>query len=220
MRGHSFQGSLGLLLVGEINFFWKPQDFQIANHNVHQSHPAARRFRNQPFPEWHDLLIIFVTAATGAKHQSLGQGGSQQLARNDSQTSDTDNRQRNRRESNSDEEDDSGTQQRRRKRNRQTTGAAFGGAIRELIDAFAPPDQSQNTTESQIPDRMSNNQIVSRAVEVFQDGLAHELSMEELVCGFSVLENPSKARMFIRIEDSYKGSWLRHQIRLHQRAST
>jgi hypothetical protein len=45
--------------------------------------------------------------------------------------------------------------------------------------------------------------------------LAHELSMEELVCGFSVLENPSKAWMFIRIEDSYKGSWLRHQ-----RAST
>jgi hypothetical protein len=110
------------------------------------------------------------------------------LARNDSQTSDTGNWQQNQTDANSEEEDDSGTQQRRRKQNRQTTGAAFGGAIQELIDAFAPPDQSQNTTKSQIPD-----QIVSRVVKVFQDGLAHELSMEELVCGFSVLENPSKA---------------------------
>ncbi|KAI7948023.1 hypothetical protein MJO28_009931 [Puccinia striiformis f. sp. tritici] len=29
------------------------------------SDPAARRFRNQPFPEWHDLAIIFGTVATG-----------------------------------------------------------------------------------------------------------------------------------------------------------
>ena len=38
-----------------------------------KSHPHARRFRNQPFPEWFDLQTIFGTVASGKHTQSLSQ---------------------------------------------------------------------------------------------------------------------------------------------------
>jgi len=54
---------------------------------------------------------------------------------------------------------------------------------------------SQVSTEANIA--KADQDAVNEAIDVFQDTVATDLPIEELVVGFSVLENPSKARLFL-----------------------
>ena len=61
--------------------------------------------------------------------------------------------------------------------------------------------------EDQLTDTMT------LAMDKFQDGYASQLSMDDLVAGFSVLENKSKARAFLAIrEASHCCAWLISKI--------
>jgi hypothetical protein len=51
------------------------------------------------------------------------------------------------------------------------------------------------------------------SMDKFQDGYASQLSIDNLVAGFSVLENDSKAQVFLAIQDKSRGcACLRSQI--------
>jgi hypothetical protein len=183
--------------------------------DLQQSHPAARRFQNRLFPEWNNLAIIFGAVASGENHKSLGRPGSRiPSGITPSQTSSARISQGlERSDDNSDEDKRSSGHPHRRKRNRKTTGSAFSGAVRDLIEAFGPDSKSSGSNADST--QLSDEDAVSKAVDIFQEGMAHELPMNELGAGFSVLENPSKAQMFIQIDGLYKNSWLRSQIELH-----
>jgi hypothetical protein len=120
-----------------------------------------------------------------------------------------------------------------RKNNCQTSGDAFAGAIKDLIGAFAPPQGTQvSSFPAPIPEapsqsilapalqaiHQSDEQAINNAVNVFQYQIAHKLKMDNLIEGFCVLENASKVRFFLRIDDNYKAPWLRNEIEKHNRA--
>jgi len=182
------------------------------------SHPHARRFQNQPFPEWYELSIIFGTAATGERSRSIGGRGpavSRQGPRKRA----------------SSEENDSVTspvnKSHPRKRNRRSTGASlFEDAVDKLIAAIlgTTPSTSDgnNKRGTQLAggSHLLDDDAVCSAVQKFQHGnLAKELPFEEFMAGFSVLENPTKARLFLQIKDSYSKAWLVYQIKMLRRAS-
>ncbi|EFP79290.1 hypothetical protein PGT21_034168 [Puccinia graminis f. sp. tritici] len=179
-----------------------------------KSHPQARRFRNQPFPEWEQLNIIFGSTAKGDLAKTLTQrareGGGRDPANNDSSSSDDDNA-----------EDKDRRKPPARKRIRQTTGAAFSSAIHDLIDAFAPKESSPrtNAVEDQSPEghqkpkHQTDDEAVTDAVALFQTTMAPQLAWSDVVIGFSVLEKPSKARMYLRLEAQYKDQWLSYEIK-------
>ncbi|POW12682.1 hypothetical protein PSHT_08028, partial [Puccinia striiformis] len=188
------------------------------------SHPAARKFQNKPFSEWHDLAIVFGNAATGEHRQSMGRGGSQRAPDDSraerSQPARTQPQQSRHADDDTSDEDDSSSRRRKRRRNRQTSGAAFASAIQELITVFATPGQTptQSTStasQSGINASITNDEAVTKALQIYQDQFAKGLPQSELVAGFSVLEIPAKARVFVQIHDSYKNSWLKAQIQSH-----
>ncbi|KNZ55813.1 hypothetical protein VP01_2576g8 [Puccinia sorghi] len=74
----------------------------------------------------------------------------------------------------------------------QTTGAAFSNSTQGLI---ATPQQSDQDE-------------VNAAIDLFQDTVAASLPMEELVVGFSVLENPLKPKIFLCIDTNYRAKWM------------
>jgi hypothetical protein len=74
-----------------------------------------------------------------------------------------------------------------------------------LISAFE--SSQDHVREDQATDTMK------LAMDKFQDGYASQLSMDDLVAGFSVLENDSKARAFLAIRDaSHCRAWLMSKI--------
>ncbi|KNZ60032.1 hypothetical protein VP01_1623g3, partial [Puccinia sorghi] len=93
---------------------------------------------------------------------------------------------------------------------------AFRNAIQDLIAAFAPPSGSQQSKCSAGPSlatpQQSDQDVVNTAIDMFQESVATSLPMEELIVGFSVLENPSKAKMFLRIDTNYRAKWMQYEI--------
>ncbi|OAV86127.1 hypothetical protein PTTG_30066 [Puccinia triticina 1-1 BBBD Race 1] len=153
------------------------------------SHPLAKRFKNTPFPEYHELCVIFSgNAATG----------------------------RLRRGTNADVHEDNpdaangtlprtGTQQRGvrpHRSHRRTSGDAFESSIQSVVEAFLAQD---NNRPEDTP--------THRAITKFKDKFAAGLEMDDLVAGYSVLENEAKAITFLAIRDSHRCSaWLHAQI--------
>jgi len=184
--------------------------------SMSQSHPHARKFRNQPFPEWYDLQIIFGTAATGEGAMSL----SQRLSRDPPERPIED-------PASSDDDEPRArdpSQGRPRKRQRHSTGAALTSAVEKLVDVFAKTASSSSTQTTNKASQSSvasqnntiagktDNEAVDEAVSIFQDTMAATLPEQELIVGFSVLANPSKARVYLRVDDMYKLQWLRFEI--------
>ncbi|KAA1065575.1 hypothetical protein PGT21_003814 [Puccinia graminis f. sp. tritici] len=105
-----------------------------------------------------------------------------------------------------------------RKRIRQTTGAAFSSAIHDLIEAFAPqssknPTNPEPAAALQTTERLTDKAAVSEAVDLFQSTMAPQLAWSDLVVGFSVLKKPSKARMYLKLDNMYKNQWLSYEIK-------
>ncbi|KAA1137555.1 hypothetical protein PGTUg99_018364 [Puccinia graminis f. sp. tritici] len=176
-----------------------------------QSHPQARRFRNQSFPEWEQLQIIFGASATGDAAKSLSQRAKEGAVRpkpdEDSSSSENNN-----------PEGHSRGKPPVRKRTRQTTGAAFSSAIHDLIEAFAPQSSTASTNADpsssvQKTEQLTDEAAVNEAVDLFQTSMAPQLAWSDLVVGFSVLEKPSKARMYLKLEQIYKNQWLSYEIK-------
>ncbi|KAA1087463.1 hypothetical protein PGT21_032066 [Puccinia graminis f. sp. tritici] len=183
-----------------------------ASNKVWENFLKARRFRNQPFPEWEQLQNIFGASASGDAAKSLSQRAKEGVVRGrpdeDSSSSDAVEKQ-----------DNQPRKTHTRKRIRQTTGAAFSSAIHGLIEAFAPQASSQNSTQPsdslRKTDREVDQQVVNEAIDLFQSTFADQLPMDDLVVGFSVLENPSKARLYLKVEERYKNQWLSYEIQKH-----
>ncbi|KAA1112202.1 hypothetical protein PGTUg99_011808 [Puccinia graminis f. sp. tritici] len=176
-----------------------------------KSHPQARRFRNQSFPEWEQLQIIFGASATGDAAKSLSQRAKEAAVRDkpdeDSSTSE-----------NNEAEGHARGKPPVRKRVRQTTGAAFSSAIHDLIEAFAPKPSTASTNQDpstavQKTEHLTDEAAVNEAVDLFQSTMAPQLAWSDLVVGFSVLEKPSKARMYLKLEHIYKNQWLSYEIK-------
>ncbi|KNE90629.1 hypothetical protein PSTG_15947 [Puccinia striiformis f. sp. tritici PST-78] len=109
-----------------------------------ESHPAARRFKNTPFPEYHKLFIIFGGhSATGALHRGIDGEGENNLDVTEEQTGpdapdgvlgDDKN------ERSGAKGTTSGSQQagvRPRRRHHLSPGDRFENSIKRLITAFA-----------------------------------------------------------------------------------
>ncbi|KAI9622528.1 hypothetical protein H4Q26_015209 [Puccinia striiformis f. sp. tritici PST-130] len=147
------------------------------------SDPAARRFRNQPFPEWHDLAsFLALLNQLLPNHNILVMLMTKVRAK--------------------------------------TIPAAdvnVNAIVRPPGQPFEAPYKSLS-----VPGRavLTNNKAVAKAIEMYQDGLTTDLSMQQTVAGFSVLEIPAKACVFIQLNNSYKPSWLKYQIGLHLGANS
>ncbi|EFP83737.2 uncharacterized protein PGTG_09450 [Puccinia graminis f. sp. tritici CRL 75-36-700-3] len=174
------------------------------------SHPAARRFKNAPFPEFHELFIIFGGhAATGVLRRGLdgeGNPGNEEAGGNRGPIGHND-------PSSNEEADPSGTNLRPgvrpRRRHRVTSGDRFENSIERLIDAFT-------ATSDPAPASMAVATRVERAISKFQDSFAEGLPLDDLVAGFSILEVECKAQTFLAIRDeNHARAWIVHQIELH-----
>ncbi|WAR54811.1 hypothetical protein PtB15_4B429 [Puccinia triticina] len=98
-----------------------------------------------------------------------------------------------------------GTQQRGvrpHRSHRRTSGDAFESSIQSVVKAFLAQD---NNRPEDTP--------THRAITKFEDEFAAGLEMDDLVAGYSVLENKAKAITFLAIRDSHRCSaWLHAQI--------
>ncbi|KAI7952840.1 hypothetical protein MJO29_008471 [Puccinia striiformis f. sp. tritici] len=178
-----------------------------------RSHPAARRFKNTSFPEYHELFVIFGGhTATGALRRGANGEGENDLdvAEEQMGTNATD------RFSGDDENDRSGAEGttsgsqpagvRPRRRHRLSSGDRFENSIERLITAFA-------STSEPVPEVSSR---VEQAIAKFQDDFAEGLTMEDLVAGFSILESESKAKTFLAIRNEVHAmAWMRRQIEIY-----
>ncbi|KAH9445600.1 hypothetical protein Pst134EA_022544 [Puccinia striiformis f. sp. tritici] len=138
-----------------------------------RSHPAARRFKNTSFPEYHELFVIFGGhTATGALRRGANGEGENDLdvAEEQMGTNATD------RFSGDDENDCSGAEGttsgsqpagvRPRRRHRLSSGDRFENSIERLITAFA-------STSEPVPEVSSR---VEQAIAKFQDDFAEGLT--------------------------------------------
>ncbi|KAA1102417.1 hypothetical protein PGTUg99_033775 [Puccinia graminis f. sp. tritici] len=171
-----------------------------------KSHPQARRFRNQPFPEWEQLQVIFGASATGDAAKSLTQHAKEGTVRDKPA------------DKSSSSENDEGEGRARgkapaRKRICQTTGAAFSSAIHDLIEAFAPQSSKNLTNPEPAAALQTTERLTDEAVDLFQSTMAPQLAWSDLVVGFSVLEKLSKARMYLKLDNMYKNQWLSYEIK-------
>ncbi|KAI7959621.1 hypothetical protein MJO28_003412 [Puccinia striiformis f. sp. tritici] len=183
------------------------------------SHPMAKRFKNTPFPEFHELNIIFSgNAATGALRRGAAaeEGFDERGEPGDYQGNGADDRNEGpeNREPAAAGDSDQAIRSRRarpgvrpRRSHRVTSGDRFESSIERLVDAFiASQDNSVGGEVSRI----------ELACAKFQDSFAGNLEMEELVAGFSVLEHEAKANTFLAIRShEHCSAWLNWQIELH-----
>ncbi|KAI9617617.1 hypothetical protein H4Q26_012917 [Puccinia striiformis f. sp. tritici PST-130] len=136
-----------------------------------ESHPAARRFKNTPFPEYHKLFIIFGGhSETGALHRGIDGEGENNLDVTEEQTG-----------------PDAPTE--------------FWETTKMNVLVPRGPHQDPNkqvSTAESVPEVSS---CVEQAIAKFQDDFAEGLSMEDLVAGFSILESESKANTFMAIRN-------------------
>ncbi|KAA1124409.1 hypothetical protein PGTUg99_031248 [Puccinia graminis f. sp. tritici] len=89
-------------------------------------------------------------------------------------------------------------------RHRITSGDRFEYSIDRLVDAFVASNADVESPESS---------PIHLATVKFQDKFAENLSMDELVTGFTVLESEAKARCFLAIRnDDHARAWIDRQI--------
>ncbi|KAI9621908.1 hypothetical protein KEM48_007516 [Puccinia striiformis f. sp. tritici PST-130] len=164
------------------------------------SHPAARKFQNKPFSEWHDLAIVFGNAATGEHRQSMEEEDHREPRMIHEQSGPN-----------------------RRALNRNNLAMRMTILPMKMIppaadvnaDETTPTQSTSTASQSGINASITNDEAVTKALQIYQDQFAKGLPQSELVAGFSVLEIPAKARVFVQIHDSYKNSWLKAQIQSH-----
>ncbi|EFP83037.2 uncharacterized protein PGTG_10005 [Puccinia graminis f. sp. tritici CRL 75-36-700-3] len=141
-------------------------------------HPLAKRFKNTPFPEYNNLHIIFTgQAATGALHRGAHGNGE-----------DNNNHQDLKQDGPNAPERASGGEE-------SPTGLAsqrLGSSIKQLITAFSDTVPEPSAAQ---------DSKIDQALAKFQDNFADNLTMEELLAGFVVLENEAKAHIFLVICD-------------------
>ncbi|KAI7952350.1 hypothetical protein MJO29_007981 [Puccinia striiformis f. sp. tritici] len=172
-----------------------------------RSHPAARRFKNTPFPEYNDLFVVFGGhAARGALRRGSNVEGEGNLDISEETMgpnapnggSGDDENERSGAEATTSGSPQAGV--RPRQKHRLSSGDRFENSIDRLIAAFASTAQS-------VPEVSSR---VELAMAKFQDHFADGLSLEELVAGFSILESESKANTFMAIRNEVHAmAWIR-----------
>ncbi|KAH9470749.1 hypothetical protein MJO29_003465 [Puccinia striiformis f. sp. tritici] len=213
-----------LACKGASGFGWNEEQCMVtASEDVWSSflvsHPMAKRFKNTPFPEFHELNIIFSgNAATGALRRGAAaeEGFDERGEPGDYQGNGADDRNEGpeNREPAAAGDSDQAIRSRRarpgvrpRRSHRVTSGDRFESSIKRLVDAFiASQDNSVGGEVSRI----------ELACAKFQDSFAGNLEMEELVAGFSVLEHEAKANTFLAIRShEHCSAWLNWQIELH-----
>ena len=196
-----------MVCKGASGFGWNNQECMVtATEEVWNtflvSHPAAKRFKNTAFPEYHELTVIFVgNAATGTLRRSSATAvinAHEELERpNMSASTGEDNKVATR-----------GSQQSGVRPSCQhwiTCGNQYKNSIDFLISAF-------ESSQDHVPKDWAAK-TMKLAMNKFQDGYASQLSMDDLVAGFSVLENNSRAQGFLAIQEkSHCCAWLRSQI--------
>ncbi|POW03637.1 hypothetical protein PSTT_10946 [Puccinia striiformis] len=167
-----------------------------------KSHPCAKRFRNTPFPEYNDYQIIFEGhTARGDMRQSSGtelhearQASGKGTSREDGTAIDD------KPESTQTPSQRSGVRPPRR--HRVTSGDRFENSVDRLVDALVASETAESSP-------------IHLAMEKFQDKFGENLTMDERVAGFDVLEVESKARSFLAIKsDAHAWAWMDRQIRL------
>ncbi|KNE94232.1 hypothetical protein PSTG_12460 [Puccinia striiformis f. sp. tritici PST-78] len=178
-----------------------------------RSHPAARRFKNTPFPEYNNLFVVFGGhAARGALRRGSNVEGEGNLDISEETMgpnapnggSGDDENERSGAEATTSGSPQAGVRPRRK--HCLSSGDRFENSINRLIAAFASTAQS-------VPEVSSR---VELAMAKFQDLFADGLSLEELVAGFSILESESKANTFMAIRNEVHAmAWIRRQIEIH-----
>ncbi|KAI9600981.1 hypothetical protein H4Q26_000775 [Puccinia striiformis f. sp. tritici PST-130] len=183
-----------------------------------RSHPAARRFKNTPFPEYNDLFVIFGgNAARGTLRRGSnvkGEGNldisEETMGPNAPNGGSGDNEN----ERSGAEATTSGSSQagvRPRQKHCLSSGDCFENSIDCLITAFASMAQSVPEVSSRLCSIR-----VELAMAKFQDHFAEGLSLEELVAGYSILESESKANTFMAIRNEVHAmAGIRRQIEIH-----
>ncbi|KAI7933823.1 hypothetical protein MJO29_016661 [Puccinia striiformis f. sp. tritici] len=154
-----------------------------------RSHPAARRFKNTPFPEYNDLFVIFGgNAARGTLRRGSNVKGEGNLdISEETMGPNAPN-------------GGSGDNENERSGAEATTSGSSQAA-------FASMAQS-------VPELCSIR--VELAMAKFQDHFAEGLSLEELVAGYSILESESKANTFMAIRNEVHAmAGIRRQIEIH-----
>ncbi|KAH9440416.1 hypothetical protein KEM48_000185 [Puccinia striiformis f. sp. tritici PST-130] len=192
---------------GASGFGWNEADCMVvASDDVWDeflvSHPCAKRFRNTPFPEYNDYQIIFEGhTARGDMRQSSGtelhearQASGKGTSREDGTAIDD------KPESTQTPSQRSGVRPPRR--HRVTSGDRFENSVDRLVDALVASETAESSP-------------IHLAMEKFQDKFGENLTMDERVAGFDVLEVESKARSFLAIKsDAHAWAWMDRQIRL------
>ncbi|KAA1110246.1 hypothetical protein PGT21_015714 [Puccinia graminis f. sp. tritici] len=167
------------------------------------SHPTAKRFKNTPFPEFHELnVIVSGNAAVGALCK-----GTNAIEAESNQESPPDaiNNGQNLPSTASQEVRSARPGVRPPRKHRISSGDRFENTVERLIDAFISQD-----------DNTAQTSTIHRAIEKFQDHFAEGLDMDDMVAGFSILENEAKANTFLAIRDhTYCQAWLNRQIQNH-----
>ncbi|KAI9602446.1 hypothetical protein H4Q26_001735 [Puccinia striiformis f. sp. tritici PST-130] len=88
------------------------------------------------------------------------------------------------------------------RRHRVTSGDRFENSVDRLVDALVASETAESSP-------------IHLAMEKFQDKFGENLTMDERVAGFDVLEVESKARSFLAIKsDAHAWAWMDRQIRL------
>ncbi|KNZ55937.1 hypothetical protein VP01_253g7 [Puccinia sorghi] len=59
----------------------------------------------------------------------------------------------------------------------------------------------------------SDPDAANTAIYLFQDTVASSFPVEELVVGFSALNKPSKAKIFLRIDTHNRAKWMQYEIK-------